>query len=258
MSFGDRVEVIRATTLGRIPHGFLSRRGGVSKGPCAGLNVGLGSKDDQDAIVRNRSLAVEAILPGSELSTVYQIHSADVVVTRSPWPHDERPRADALVTDRPNLLIGILTADCAPVLFADHQAMVIGVAHAGWRGALSGVTDATIDAMERLGARRENIHAAIGPAIAQLSYEVDEEFKKRFLDADSANERFFVEGPQGKPHFGLEPYIVHRLAAAGIDEIEALGLDTYAEPDRFFSFRRATHRGEADYGRHLSAIVIPA
>ena len=258
MSLDDGVEVIRATTLGRLPHGFLSRRGGVSVGPCAGLNVGLGSKDDHDAVVRNRGLAVDAILPGSELSTVYQIHSAKVVVAHRPWPQGERPRADALVTDRPNLLIGILTADCAPVLFADHDAMVIGAAHAGWRGAISGVTDATIDAMERLGARRENIHAAIGPAIAQLSYEVDEEFRRQFLAADSANERFFVSGPQGKPHFGLEPYIVHRLVAAGIDEIEALGLDTYAEPDRFFSFRRATHLGEADYGRHLSAIAIPA
>lgn len=257
MNSGDKPEVIRATTLGQLPHGFLSRRGGVSTGDCAGLNVGFGSSDDPQAITENRRLAVAALLPGAELSTVHQIHSATVAIAHRPWPRGERPRADALVTDRPNLLIGILTADCAPVLFADHRAMVIGAAHAGWRGALAGVTDATIEAMERLGARRDNIHAAIGPAIAQLSYEVDEAFKERFIDADADNERFFLRGLQGKPQFALEPYIVHRLIAAGIDEVEALGLDTYAEPDRFFSFRRSTHRGEADYGRHLSAIAIP-
>lgn len=258
MTFEDKVEVIRATTLGQLPHGFLSRRGGVSVGDCAGLNVGFGSSDDPQAIVTNRALAVDALLPGGELATVHQIHSANVVVAERSWPQGERPRADAIVTDRPNLLLGILTADCAPVLFADHQAMVVGAAHAGWRGAIAGVTDATIEAMERLGARRENIHAAIGPAIAQLSYEVDEAFRERFLEADADNQRFFLKGPQGKPQFALEPYIVHRLIAAGIDEVEGLGLDTYAEPDRFFSFRRATHLGEADYGRHLSAIGIPA
>lgn len=257
MSSNDNPEVIRATTLGQLPHGFLSRRGGVSVGDCAGLNVGFGSSDDPQAIAKNRRLAIEALLPGAELVTVHQVHSAKVSITDHPWPAGERPRADALVTDRPNLLIGILTADCAPVLFADQQAMVIGAAHAGWRGALAGVTDATIEAMERLGARRENIHAAIGPAIAQLSYEVDETFCERFIEADSDNQRFFVQGPKGKPHFALEPYLVHRLLAAGIDEVEALGLDTYGEPDRFFSFRRSTHLGEADYGRHLSAIGIP-
>ena len=162
-----------------------------------------------------------------------------------------------MVTDTPNLLLGILTADCAPVLFADHEAVVVGAAHAGWRGALAGVTDATIEAMERLGARREHIHAAVGPCIAQPSYEVDEAFRARFVDADPDNARFFVAGPAGKPHFDLEAYVVHRLIAAGIGEVEALNLDTYADPDRFFSFRRATHRGEADYGRQLSAIAIP-
>jgi YfiH family protein len=162
-----------------------------------------------------------------------------------------------MVTDTPNLLLGILTADCAPVLFADHEAVVIGAAHAGWRGALAGVTDATIEAMEKLGARRENIHAAVGPCIAQPSYEVDEAFRARFLHADPDNERFFVTGPSGKPHFDLEGYVVHRLIAAGIDEIEAVNLDTYAEADRFFSYRRSTHRGGGDYGRQLSAIAIP-
>jgi len=251
------VEVIRAVSLGRLPHGFLGRRGGVSVGECAGLNVGYGSKDDREAIAGNRRLAIAAILADAELATVHQVHSTEVVVAGAPWPQDERPRADAMVTDTPNLLLGILTADCAPVLFADHRAVVVGAAHAGWRGAFGGVTDATIEAMERLGARREHIHAAVGPCIAQPSYEVDEAFRARFLDADADNGRFFIASAAGKPHFDLEAYVVHRLIAAGIEEVEALNLDTYADPDRFFSFRLATHRGEADYGRQLSAIAIP-
>jgi len=251
------VEVIRAISLGQLPHGFFGRRGGVSVGECAGLNVGYGSNDDREAISGNRRLAIAAVLPEAELATVHQIHSADVVIAYEAWPQDRRPRADGIVTDRPNLLLGILTADCAPVLFADHQAVVVGAAHAGWRGALAGVTDATIEAMEQLGARRDHIHAAVGPCIAQPSYEVDEAFRARFLHADGENERFFVTGPAGKPQFDLEAYVVHRLIAAGIDEIEALNLDTYADDSLFFSFRRATHRGEADYGRQLSAIAIP-
>jgi hypothetical protein len=251
------IEVVRAVSIGRLPHGFLGRRGGVSVGECAGLNVGFGSNDDREAIAGNRRLAVAALHPDAELVTVHQIHSPEVVVASEPWPQDERPRADGMVTDTPNLLLGILTADCAPVLFADHKAVVVGAAHAGWRGALAGVTDATIEAMEKLGARRENIHAAVGPCIAQPSYEVDEAFRARFLHADPDNARFFVEGSSGKPHFDLEAYVVHRLIAAGIDEIEAVNLDTYAEPERFFSYRRSTHRGEADYGRQLSAIAIP-
>jgi len=251
------VEIIRAVSLGRLPHGFLGRRGGVSVGECAGLNVGYGSNDDPEAISGNRRLAVGALLPEAGLATVHQIHSAGVVVADQAWPQGERPRADAMVTDTPNLLLGILTADCAPVLFADHEAVVVGAAHAGWRGALAGVTDATIEAMEQLGARREHIHAAVGPCIAQASYEVDKAFHGRFLHADPDNERFFVAGRRGKPHFDLEAYVVHRLIAAGIDEIEAVNLDTYADDRRFFSFRRATHRSEADYGRQLSAIAIP-
>ena len=162
-----------------------------------------------------------------------------------------------MVTDRPNVLLGILTADCAPVLLADRRAVVVGAAHAGWRGALAGVTDSAIAAMERLGARREHIHAAVGPCIAQAPYEVDEAFRARFAAADADNDRFFMAGAAGKPHFDLEAYVVHRLIAAGIGEVEALNLDTYAEPDRFYSYRRATHRGEADYGRQLSAIALP-
>lgn len=251
------VEVIRAISLGGLPHGFLGRRGGISIGDCRGLNVGFGSNDDPEAIAGNRRLAIAALLPGAELATVHQIHSAEVVVADRAWAQDERPRADAMVTDKPNLLLGILTADCAPVLLADHDAVVVGAAHAGWRGALAGVTDRTIEAMEKLGARRGHIHAAVGPSIAQASYEVDSAFRTAFLEADPDNERFFVVGQTGKPHFDLENYVVHRLIAAGIDEIEGLNLDTYANEERFFSFRRSTHRGEADYGRQLSAIAIP-
>ena len=251
------VEVIRAISLGQLPHGFLGRRGGISVGECAGLNVGFGSQDDPEAIAGNRRLAVTALHPEAELATVHQVHSAEVVLAKHPWPLDQRPKADAMVTDTPNLLLGILTADCAPVLFADHREAVVGAAHAGWRGALAGVTDATIEAMERLGARRDQIHAAVGPCVAQTSYEVDEAFRANFLHADADNARFFVTGLAGRPHFDLEAYVVHRLIAAGIGEVEALNLDTYADSDRFFSFRRATHRGEADYGRQLSAIAIP-
>jgi polyphenol oxidase len=251
------VEVIRAVSLGQLPHGFLGRRGGISVGEMAGLNVGYGSSDEREAIDGNRRLAVAALLPDAELATVHQVHSAEALVAYESWPHGERPRADAMVTDRPNLLLGILTADCAPVLFADHKAVVVGAAHAGWRGALAGVTDATIEAMEMLGAHRENIHAAVGPCIGQPSYEVDEAFRGRFVHADEGNERFFVEMGGGKPHFDLEAYVVHRLIAAGIDEIEALNLDTYSDAERFYSYRRSTHRRESDYGRQLSAIAIP-
>lgn len=252
----SEVEVIRAVSLGGLPHGFLGRRGGVSRGVVEGLNVGSGSNDDRGAIAQNKALAVAAILPGAELATVHQVHSAEAVTVEHPWPMEERPHADAMATDRPGVLLGILTADCSPVLLADAEAGVIGAAHAGWRGAIGGVTDAAIAMMERLGARREHIHAAVGPCIAQANYEVDEIFRRNFLESDSSNNRFFVDGPRGRPHFGLEAYVVHRLIAAGIGEVEALDLDTYGDEDRFFSFRRATHRGEADYGRQLSAIAL--
>ena len=249
-------DVIRSVSLGDCPHGFLGRRGGVSTGELEGLNVGYGSKDDRAAIDENRRIAIGALLPHAELATVHQVHSEKVVHVEHAWSLDDRPHADAMVTDRPNLLLGILTADCAPVLFADERAGVIGAAHAGWRGALAGVTDSTIAAMERLGAERANIHAAVGPCIAQASYEVDEGFRAQLLEADDSNQRFFVEGPRGKPHFDLEAYVVHRLLAARIGEVEALHLDTYADPARFYSYRRATHRAEADYGRQLSAIAL--
>jgi polyphenol oxidase len=250
------VEVIRAETLAGVPHGFLGRRGGVSTGELAGLNVGYGSNDDRAAIDENRRRAVAALLPAAELATVHQVHSADVVYADRSWPQAERPRADAMVTDRPGLLLGILTADCAPVLFADAEAGVVAATHSGWRGAVAGVNEATIDAMERLGAVRERISAVIGPSIAQPSYEVDESFRQRFLDADPETERFFVGGPAGKPHFDLPTYVQNRLRSAGV-RVEQLNLDTYADPQRFYSFRRATHLGEADYGRQLSAIALP-
>ena len=253
----SEVEVNRAGVLAGVPHGFLGRRGGVSTGELAGLNVGYGSKDDRDAIGENRRLAIEAVLPGAELVTVHQVHSADAVYADHAWSQEDRPHADALVTDRPKLLLGILTADCAPVLLADNEAGVIGAAHAGWRGALAGVTDSTLAAMEKLGARRHRIAAAVGPCITQLSYEVDEDFRQRFRDEEPGSGRFFVESASGKPHFDLPAYVVHRLIAAGIEQVEALHLDTYAEPDRFYSYRRATHRGDADYGRQASLIALP-
>jgi len=251
------VEVIRSSALEGVTHGFLGRCGGVSEGVVAGLNVGWGSGDDRDAIIENRRRAVEAVLPGARLVTVHQVHSAEVVEAGE-WPDDNRPHADALVTNKPGILLGILTADCAPVLYIDREAGVIGAAHSGWRGAVAGVNEATVAAMERLGARRDRIAAAIGPAIAARNYEVDHGFEERLLALDLANERFFTEGPAGKPHFDLEAYIVARLAAAGIRKVEALGLDTYADSDRFYSFRRATHRGEPDYGRQVSLIGLPS
>jgi len=250
----EPVEVIRARALDGVAHGFLGRRGGVSTGLYAGLNVGIGSDDDADIVAENRRLATGAVLPGARLVTLYQIHSADVV--RALTGFDDRPPGDALVTDRPGLALGILTADCTPVLFADREAGVVGAAHAGWKGAIGGVTDAAIDAMEKLGARRERIAAAIGPCIARASYEVDDGFARRFEADDPANERFFAPGKHGHHQFDLEAYVAHRLAAAGLVKIEMLGLDTYADAQRFFSFRRATHRGEPGYGRQVSIIGL--
>ena len=252
----EPVDVIRSDILAEVPHGFLGRRGGVSAGILSGLNVGLGSNDDRAAIAENRRRAIAAIAPGTHLVTLHQVHSPDVVVATAAFPDDARPHADALVTDRPGLLLGILTADCAPVLFADPQAGVIGAAHAGWKGAIGGVLAATVDAMEQLGADRSRIAAAIGPCIAKSSYEVDKAFRQRFLDANPENERFFADGRAGHAWFDLEGFNAAALAAAGVSRIAALGLDTYGAPDRFYSFRRATHRQEPDYGRQLSAIGL--
>jgi YfiH family protein len=252
------VDVITAPTLADLPHGFLGRGGGVSTGIFAGLNVGLGSSDDPRAIAENRRRATEAVLPGAQLVTLHQVHSPEAVAVTAPFPDADRPRADALVTDRPGLLLGILTADCVPVLFADPEAGVVGAAHAGWKGAIAGVTDATLSAMERLGADRGRIAAALGPCIARASYEVDDAFAARFEAAEPDNERFFTAGRPGRQQFDIEAYVAARLAAAGVRRIETLGLDTCANEDRFFSYRRTTHGGEPDYGRQISLIGLPA
>jgi YfiH family protein len=251
------VEVVTSPLLGNMRHGFLGRTGGVSTGLVAGLNVGLGSGDDPAAIAENRRRAVEAVAPGADLVTVFQIHSPEVVVATAAWPDDARPHADALVTDRPGLVLGILTADCAPVLFADAEAGVVGAAHAGWKGAIGGVTDATIAAMEALGAHRQRIAAVVGPCIAQASYEVDDGFRARFVAADAGNDRFFVTGRPGHARFDLPGYVAHRLRSAGVGRVEALALDTLELEDRFYSFRRATLAGEPDYGRQISLIALP-
>jgi polyphenol oxidase len=252
----EPVEVIRAEPLGGLPHGFLGRRGGVSTGVVAGLNVGLGSGDDDTAVAENRRRAGAAVLPGAPLVACYQVHSPDCVTVAEPWSNAERPQADALVTDRPGLLLAIVTADCTPVLLADREAGVIGAAHAGWKGAIAGVTDRTVAAMQALGARPERIVAAIGPTIAQASYEVDDGLRARFLAQDAANARFFAAGKPGHWQFDLPGYVAGRLVRAGVGTVENLAFDTYAAPDRFFSFRRATHRGEPAYGRQMSLIGL--
>ncbi len=254
----NNLEINRAGALGDLPHGFFGRRGGVSTGIVAGLQVGLGADDNEASIAENRRRIVSALIPDAPLATLYQIHSADVVRILSEGAAQERPEGDALVTDRPGILLGILTADCTPVLFVDAQAGVIGAAHAGWKGAIAGVTDRTIEAMEKLGARADRINAAIGPCIAQKSYEVDAGFLTRFCESDPENERFFRDSPRSSHHqFDLEGYVAARLAAAGVRTVEAMGLDTYSQPDRFFSFRRATHLNEPNYGRQMSVIGLP-
>ena len=252
----EPVAAHRATVLAGVPHGFLGRRGGVSAGLVAGLNAGLGADDDPAAVQTNRALAIAAVLPGAALATVYQVHSADCVAANAPWPHAERPHADALVTNQPGLLLGIVTADCAPVLLADRSAGVIGAAHAGWKGALGGVTDAVIAAMEALGAERGRIMAAVGPCIAQASYEVDTAFQDRFCADHPGNAAFFAPGRSGHAQFDLEGYVASRLEQAGLGAVERLGLDTYADPDSFFSYRRATHAQAPTYGRQLSLIGL--
>jgi YfiH family protein len=247
------VEAIRAAALAGVPHGFMTRKGGRSTGPIAGLNCGYGSGEDHALVVANRALAAEAVLPGAVTVAVHQVHSALCVTVDDPWDDDHRPTADALVTRRPGTLLGILTADCAPVLLADVDAGVIGAAHAGWRGAHGGVIEATVAAMEGLGAARARIAAAVGPAIAGRSYEVTEDFRAQF---GPENERFFAPGRPGHLQFGLEDYVASRLELAGVGTIEKLGLDTYSDEQRFYSYRRATHRAEPNYGRQFSLIGL--
>ena len=248
--------ILRATALDGVAHGFIGRTGGVTTGPTASLDMGRRGLPPTPELQENQRRVIAAVAPGSHFATVHQVHSPDAVIVTEDWDENDRPHADALVTDRPGVLLGILTADCAPVLFADREAGVIAAAHAGWKGALHGVTDATIARMEELGARREAIAAAVGPCIARASYEVDDAFLTRFTAADPANDRFFTPGKPGHHQFDLEAYVVHRLAAAGLRRIEALGADTYADPARFFSYRRATHEGAPDYGRQISVIAL--
>lgn len=246
-------------------HAFFSRDGGVSQGIYAGLNGGLGSQDDPADIAENRRRMAEAIgVSPAHFLTVYQIHSPDVAIAdanwdatwNATWDASSRPRADAIVTAIPGLAIGVTAADCGPVLFADPKARIIGAAHAGWKGALTGVLEATIDAMEKCGAGRADIVAAIGPLIRQPSYEVGAEFVDRFTQADAGYAAFFIASTRaGHAMFDLGGFIRMRLQCAGIGLIDDTGIDTYPD-ERFFSYRRSVHRGEQDYGRHIHAIVL--
>jgi hypothetical protein len=237
-------------------HGFFGRTGGVSTGVFASLNCGPGSGDDAICVQENRE-RVRNVLECEALLSNYQVHSADAVVIVAAWDATARPHADGLATDRPGIALGVLTADCAPVLFADTKAQVIGAAHAGWKGALAGVTDSTIAAMEKLGARRERIVAVIGPCISLANYEVDGGFHARFLEANDDNGRFFATGSRpGHWQFDLPAYVTHRLTSARLAKVECPPVCTYARDSEFFSFRRTTHRGEKDYGRQISAIAL--
>lgn len=245
-------------TLAGIRHAFFTRSGGVSLGVYSSLNGGVGSNDTPEKVAENRARMAAALgVHAGRLLTPFQIHSPDVVVVKEPWTRDSRPRADAIVTQTPRLAIGVSTADCGPLLLADNKAGVIGAAHAGWRGALSGVIEATVASMEQLGADRSRIAAALGPTIRQPNYEVGPEFVERFLAADSANARYFTPSQrEGRALFDLCGYIAQRVERAGIAQFEDLGLCTYEEPERFFSYRRSTHGGEPDYGRHINAIAL--
>jgi polyphenol oxidase len=247
--------MIEAEVLAGLPHGFFTRQGGHSTGHYASLNCGYGSGDDKALVARNRAHVAERLgVAPDRLLTVWQCHSADAVSVDAPWPYDAAPKADALVTATPGFGLAVLSADCTPVLFADR---VIGAAHAGWKGALTGILEATLSAMERLGARREAVQAVIGPTISRASYETGPEFIDLFIDEDRANARFFL--PSSRPHhhfFDLPGYAAHRLQKAGCDTVSDLALCTYADEVKFFSFRRTTHRREIDYGRQISAIAL--
>lgn len=255
--------MIRATTLTKsagIRHAFFTREGGTSSGLYASMNCGPGSDDDPKCVTRNRARAMTALEVGPErLCTVHQVHGVDVTTPDGPWPGGKRPKADALVTRTPNLALGILTADCAPVLMADNTNGVIAAVHCGWKGALRGVAEAALQAMVKLGADLEHIVAAVGPCIAQNSYEVGPKFYDAFFREDEAYEDFFVPSPKDEHwQFDLRGFVGHRLASAGVERVELLRRDTCAEKAKFFSYRRATHLKEPDYGRQLSAIVLGA
>jgi YfiH family protein len=244
--------------LANIRHGFFTRAGGVSSGIYASLNGGLGSQDAAEAVRENRARMAAALgVEAGNFVTCYQVHSPTVIVAETPWTREHAPRADAIVTRTPGLAIGVTTADCGPVLFADESAGVVGAAHAGWKGALTGVLEATVLAMEGLGAKRTRIVAALGPLIRQPNYEVGPEFVSRFCADEAENRGFFASSTRdGHALFDLPAYIRSRLARLALETVEDLELCTYAEPERFFSYRRSTHRGEADYGRHVNAIAL--
>ena len=249
------LEIITAEALAPLRHGFFTRKGGASSGVFSGLNCGLGSSDQSDVVRINRTRAADALGVGPEnLVNVHQVHSARVEVVKG--PQEERPRADGMVTKVPGLALTILTADCQPVLFADRQAGVIGAAHAGWRGALDGVLEETVEQMEALGASRRNIVAVIGPSISQQAYEVGPEFLDDFMTDDPDNHRFFANGEGDRYLFDLPAFGLHRLRRAGVGHAEWTRHCTYSDAGRFFSYRRATHAGEADYGRLLAAIRL--
>jgi polyphenol oxidase len=241
-----------------IRHAFFTREGGVSGGIYESLNGGVGSRDDAAHVSENRARMAATLGVGPDrFLTVYQVHSPTVIVAETPWSHEVRPRADAIVTRMRDLAIGVTTADCGPVLFADPTAHVIGAAHAGWRGALTGVIEATLEAMEQLGAKRRAIRVAIGPMIRQQNYEVGPDLIERFAAEDGASSRFFAPTARdGHAQFDLGGYIATRLERAGVGQIDDLGLCTYADPARFYSYRRMSHRAEPDYGRHVNAIVL--
>lgn len=249
------LEILTAPELAPARHGFFTRKGGASSGVFAGLNCGAGSSDQAEAVAMNRARVAEALGVAPEaLVGAHQVHSPDVVtVTELPLAPQ---RADALVTATPGVVLTVLTADCQPVLFLDPEARVVGAAHAGWKGALSGVLEATVDAMEALGARRDRIRAVIGPCISQRAYEVGEEFMDTFLAEAPEHDRFFAGGPNGRPMFDLPGFGLHRLREAGVDQVRWIGHCTYSDPDRFYSYRRSVHQAEADYGRLIAAIGL--
>lgn len=249
------LEILTSDTLAPVRHGFFTRKGGASSGVFAGLNCGPGSTDIAEVVEINRARVAGAMkVDLSNMVTVHQVHSPDVAVVDGPLT--DKPKADAIVSATPGLALAILTADCQPVLFADAQAGVVGAAHAGWRGALDGVLEATVEAMIDLGARREAISAVIGPCISQPAYEVGPEFLDAFLAADDTNARFFANGAGDRMRFDLPAYGLHRLRAAGIGAAEWIRHCTYSDPDRFYSYRRTTHAKEADYGRLISVIRL--
>ncbi len=252
------IDSVLAPVFGTLPHGFLGRTGGISTDIFASLNVGLGSTDVPASVHENRARAVASVSPGASLVTLHQIHSATAVAINCTAADAARPQADGMASNTPGIALGILTADCAPVLFADARAGVIGAAHAGWKGALGGVLGATVSIMEQLGASRDTIVAAIGPCIAQRSYEVDDGFRLRFEHENPTFERFFRSGARPLHHqFDLEGFVASQLAACGVRQVHACGEDTYAQANRYFSYRRTTHAHEPDYGRQISIIALP-